>query len=119
MNGSNNSGWLLRSLLVALPCSVLSCLVTLWVVNPSSAAPTPPRAEQGTEQILHQLDEMRREMRAAFRAPAGPGSTIPAVDRQPISEGDPLAEEMNGILDRLERLLSVVPSGPNSWASQI
>ena len=111
MTGSNTSGWALRSLLVALPSSVLACLVTLWVVSPSSGAPVPPQSELASEQILQQLDELGREMGAGFRDAAGPVSTIPAAERRPISEGESLAEEMKEIIGRLERLWSVVPSG--------
>ncbi len=103
--------WVLRSLLVAVPSSVLSCLVTLWVANPTSSAPPPLQAEVDTEQILQQVAELLRDQRdAGFRA-AEPVQLAPTAEREPISGSDSGTEEMSEIIDRLERLLSVVPSG--------
>ena len=71
MTETNTSGCVLRSLLVALPRAVLSCLVALWVSSPSSQAPNLPRSGVDTDLLVHRLAEIRQQMEAGL-LPARP-----------------------------------------------
>lgn len=108
MTDIDGQGWVLRTLVVALPCSVLSCLLTLWFASPSSPTMVPP-TETDTDLLLARIDDLRQRVDAGFRS-AERAPSPPVVERQAVGD-DPLAKEMNGVLDRLERLLTIVRSG--------
>lgn len=98
----------LRTLLVAVPCGVLSCLVTLWVADPSSSIPPPTDA--GNEQVLLQLADLRQKIDDIRTAQP---ITAPATVRQPVFDVEPFIEQVNELLNRSGRLLAVAGSGAN------
>ena len=99
----NTPGVVFRVLLVAVVSSVLSCVLTLWVV-----APSPPSSGADTAQILQRLDDLQRAAEAARHADQP--VVAPVLGRQPILEGDPTGDQLQEILDRMGRLERVLTS---------
>ncbi len=106
MSESYTARSILQPLLVALPVGVLSCLLTLWLVQPTSAPPL-PATPINTDELVRKFDDLlSSRIDVGLRTDRGP-----AIERRLVPEDSALAGEMSGIIDRLEYLLSVVRTG--------
>ena len=115
-----NRSWL-HSLLVAVPSSVLSCLVTIWLVNPSSVSePILTASEGNSDRILQELRELRARLDDGFRSQSVRVSEASAQERQPLlPTDDPQVNRIANIVERLDRLLRRgQPIGAESLATQ-
>ncbi len=107
----NNSmaGSPVRVLMVAVPCSVLSCLLTLWLVHPISASPV-PTTQINTDELVRKFDDLLSNRIGVDLRTAALADNPPPAERQPISE-ETDADTLRWILDRLDLLLSTVRAG--------
>ncbi len=99
-------------LLVALTSSVLVCLMTLWIMNPTGREPVVVQPRGDDELFVRLLEQLSRRVDEGFRAALRPQAGV-QLDREAISEVVPFAEQMEevrAILDRLEGLAAILKS---------
>ncbi len=107
MSTSHTARPILQPLLVALPVGVLSCLLTLWLAQPTSAPPL-PSTQFDIEYLDRRFDELASRLDDGLRT-AELAESASTAERQPIGETD--TETISRIIERLERLLLMVRSG--------
>ena len=109
MSRSDVPAWA-SSLLVAVPSSILSCLVTLWVVDPGpDPAAAPSMASLDLDPVLRRLDVLQRRVAQRFEEPSPSGGAERPI-RQEIPETARNPQDLDELLDRFERALRVVES---------
>ena len=119
MSRSDKPAWLLF-LLVAVPSSVLSCLITIWIVNPSPLSePVLTSSEGDMAHVVQELRELRARLDDGFRTQSVRASEASPQERQPLPPSNSQVDRIANIVGRLDRLLRLgQPTGAVSLATQ-
>jgi hypothetical protein len=119
MSRSDKPAWLLF-LMVAVPSSVLSCLITIWIVNPAPISePVLMSSEGEIAGVLQELRELRARLDVGFRIQSVRISEASAPVRQPVLTTNPQVDRLANIAERMDRLLRLGrPIAAESLATQ-
>ena len=94
--------------LIAACASILSCLLTLWLLRLESGSEPPTLPGTGdSSRVVQELIELREQVVAQLRSLQG--QPIESVERQAIGEDRvPESEQIQAVLERLDQLLTTL-----------